>query len=107
VAIGLYRGENIEIAAVSQQANVDTKTVAAGLLVGAMVEACEQDTLVHYPSKRRGLRIVEAHEALTGGRANAEVCTIPLCHDRKTIGAVLFERSAKMAWSPLTLELLN
>ncbi|MCZ6887226.1 MAG: efflux RND transporter periplasmic adaptor subunit [Gammaproteobacteria bacterium] len=107
VAIGLYEGENIEIAAVSQQANLDTKTVEARLLVGAMVEACEQDTMIHYPRTGGGLRIVEAHEALIGGREHAEVCTIPLCHERRMIGAVLFERSSKSAWSPLTLELFH
>ena len=108
VAIGLYddSGE-LSVEAISQQADFDTRSVEIRLLTDAMVEACDQDTIIHHPGKRRRLRIVDAHRTLAAGVNHAEICTLPLCHQGRRIGALLLQRTARQPWSPLTLKLFR
>lgn len=107
VAIGLADNQGFRIAAISQQASIDTKSGETRLLADAMQEACAQDLLMHYPLQDDALRIVAAHRSLCSGRAQAQVCTVPLCHQGEVIGALLFEVSSSQRWTSLTLELMQ
>ncbi len=108
VAIGLYNdGDELSVEAISQQADFDARSVELRLLTDAMVEACDQDTIIHYPGKRRRLRIVDAHRTLAAGGEHAEICTLPLCHQGRRIGALLLQRTSRQPWSPLTLKLFR
>ena len=107
VVVGLLRRQAFTIAAISQQAVIDGKSVEAKMLINAMQEACDQDALLHFPGAQSQLRIVDAHRTLTAGRTDAEVCTIPLCHQGELIGALLLERTSSAVWPPPTIELLR
>lgn len=107
VVVGLMRNGQMRVDAISQQAQIDRRSAEVKLLVDAMAEACDQDTALHFPGARPSLRIVEAHRALVAGRELVEVYTVPLCQDGEFVGALLFERESKQAWSVLTLDLLR
>ena len=107
VVIGLYHGERLRVASISQQARLDRKSAEAQLLSEAMAEACDQDALIHFPGPRRQLRIVEAHRTLAINHEDAELCTVPLCHQGTVFGALLFERTSKQPWSRMTLDLFR
>ena len=108
VAIGLFdASDKLSVQAISQQADFDARSVEIRLLTDAMVEACDQDAIIHYPGKRRRLRIVDAHRALAAGGDHAEICTLPLCHQGRRIGALVLQRRSRQPWSPLTLKLFR
>ena len=108
VAIGLYdANDELSMQAISQQADFDARSVEIRLLTDAMVEACDQDVIIHYPGKRRRLRIADAHRTLAAGGDHAEICTLPLCHQGRRIGALLLQRTSRQPWSPLTLKLFR
>lgn len=108
VAVGLYdRQGRMEVVALSQQASFDPRSAEVRLLAEALVEACDQDAVIHFPAKRSRLRIVDAHRALAAGRTRTELCTVPLCHQDETLGAILLERTTTQPWASLTLGLFR
>ena len=107
VAVGLAGNQEFRVAAISQQASIDARSGETQLLADAMQEACTQDQLLHYPPDDDSLRIVEAHRSLSSGHRQAQVCTVPLCHQGEVVGALLFEVSSSQRWTSLTLELMQ
>ncbi|MEM1434151.1 MAG: HlyD family efflux transporter periplasmic adaptor subunit [Pseudomonadota bacterium] len=107
VAIGLYRGDRLKLRTVSEQSRIDPKAVASTSLVAALLEACEQDSAIHFPGGPKPLQIVQAHRALCAGNGELEVFTVPLAHDGELLGALLLERSSRRPWSSSTIELFE
>lgn len=107
VALGLFNDGYIEVAAISQQAVIESRTDEVRLLREAMQEACGQEKLINYSGTNVSFPIVESHHALTLGLGSSQVCTIPLCDKERVIGALLLQYRAEQSWSRLTFELLT
>ena len=65
VAYSLMTHGHIKVAAISQQAVIETRTDEVRLLREAMQEACDQETTIDYSVTSKSLLIVEAHHAST------------------------------------------
>ena len=108
VAVGLHHQDRgMDVAAISQQSRFDARSAEVRLLADAMVEACEQDAVIHFPSTHHDLQIMDAHRALSAGQGQAEICTVPLFHGGRKVGALLLERTTTQLWSAQTVELFR
>lgn len=96
VAVALADEENLILRAISKQAFVDTSSSESKLMVDAMQEACDRESVVCWPiataDKRSELGVLVSHRALAGRRRSISYCSVPIYHDHKLIGAMLLER---------------
>jgi len=104
VSLGLVKGKQIEVTALSHSANFNKKSVLLQHIGAAMDEAVDQDASVIYPSKV-STQVVNAHKALANHEADHTVCTVPLVHDGEMFGAMTFERNSDHAFDKNTVEL--
>ena len=108
VVLGLMDGRGtMQVAAISQQSEFESGSAQVQLLAGAMVEACDQDVVIHHPGAEQRWCIADSHRALAAARADVELCTVPLCYQERSIGALLFERTTTQPWSRLTVGLFS
>ncbi|MEE9321788.1 MAG: HlyD family efflux transporter periplasmic adaptor subunit [Granulosicoccus sp.] len=108
VVLALVSGNDLKLAAISQQAVVDEASNEVRQLLAAMLEACDREAAVSWPvPDALTPGIVEAHRRLASGRPDLQLRSIPLYHDETLVGALLVELNDCDAWSPLTLELLD
>lgn len=102
VSIAMVSNDQLTLRSISQQAIVDTSNSESKLVVDAMQEACDRETVIRWPiaeSKDRDLGILVAHRALAGRRMSMAYCTVPLFHEQQLIGAILLELRDGFAFS--------
>ena len=105
VTIGFTRGQDIEIAAMSNTARIEEKNNLVRTLVQAMHEAVDQDiSIVVPPFPEQNAPVTDAHDRLAelGGGV---ICTVPLTHHDQCVGALTLERAAERDFDIETLEL--
>lgn len=108
VALGLMRGREVRIEAVShtvvfdRQANLMTATTAA------MMEALDQREPIVYPLERDGRLVVTfAHAELAQLSGASGIATLPLAHAGRPIGALTLERAPGFRFDAPVVELLE
>jgi len=106
VAIALEIEGELTLQAVSQQAVLEPSSSEARLLIDAMHEACDQDSVVCWPTASETLGVLAAHRALAGRRVKAAICSVPMYAEQQRIGAILLERRDLQAFPVKTLERL-
>jgi len=90
VAITLLEDDKLALKSVSQQAVVETSTSESRLLVDAMREACDRESLVNYPSNEDALGVEIAHRSLAGPGSETTLCSVPLYDKEELVGAFLY-----------------
>jgi multidrug resistance efflux pump len=108
VSLGFTRGGEIKVQALSHSAGFGSKMNLLRAIGSAMDEALDQKTFIVYPLPEDAPPIAAiAHEALAGRTGSGLICTVPVIHKEKGIGAVMFERDPDMPFDEGTLELLK
>jgi hypothetical protein len=105
VTIGFTRGQDIEIAAMSNTARIEEKNNLVRAIVQAMHESVDQDICIMVPlPPAHSAPVTDAHGCLAelGGGV---VCTVPLTHHDQCVGALTLERAAGRDFDMETLEL--
>jgi len=105
VTIGLTTGQDIEIAAMSKTVRIEEKTNLVRTIVQAMHESVDQDISIMVPvTPEFSAMVTDAHGRLAelGGGV---VCTVPLMHHDRCVGALTLERAAGCNFDRETVEL--
>ncbi|MEE9335017.1 MAG: efflux RND transporter periplasmic adaptor subunit [Granulosicoccaceae bacterium] len=109
VIAGLLNDGGIEVVHISQQSSFDSRSGEVRLLKDAMAEACDQDQSIHFTTGIDASNpeqiVVESHRAVLSGVRNGQICTVPLCSDKKIVGALLLEAHNQNKWTQHTIEL--
>ena len=99
ISIGMRNGQHIELSALSNNASFDSKTNLLRNMAAAMDESVdERSTIVHPPMDDAEPIVSTAHEQFAKYQGGRTVCTIPLRHRDKYIGAICLERSEKQGF---------
>jgi len=91
VALAMNTPSGLELAASSQQSEIQKRSSETLLLTQAMQEAIDQDRSIVCPRLNDDLCVTDAHERLIGGRNDSHIMTIPLVHREAIVGVALFE----------------
>jgi biotin carboxyl carrier protein len=106
VTIGFTRGQEIEIAAMSGTARIEEKTNLVRAIVQAMHEAVDQDRSIMIPTvPEQGAPVTDGHERLAELSGGGVVCSVPLIHHDRCVGALTLEFTAGQHFDADTLEL--
>ncbi len=98
VVLGWWREPYVKLAAVSQMNQIEARMAAVGATEAAMEEAIEQDATLIWPTpptdarSEEGTEILAQHAALGREQGFAHLCTIPLRHGDRIVGAVTWHR---------------
>lgn len=91
-SIGWRERHGMNVVAASYVAEVHTRQETARLVAAAMEEAAEQGVrLVHPEPEKAKPHILLAHDELSR-RQGYSICTVPLAHDGRIVGALTMER---------------
>lgn len=108
VAIGLHNGTDaFTLAAISQQADIDSQTAEAEQICAAMREAMESDQVIVANSQTVGEQGLEAHRFLCSGRLDCQIVTVPICHQGQCIASLCFERNSQVPFAPSSVGLMH
>ena len=107
VAIALARNGELQLTTVSQQAVLQASSSEARLLVNALREACDQESVVCWPLPSGNPGVLVAHRALAGRRQTASICSVPMFDKQELVGGFLLEQRDKSEFPVLTLERLS
>jgi len=109
VVLGMADGTSgdLRLAAISQQAVVDTSSAEARLLLEVLDESIEFESSLSWPAASDSLAVVDAHDRLSAGRKDVQIHTVPLFHETEVVGAVMLERKSDKALASKTCELLE
>lgn len=109
VALGLTRGMQVQINAFSDQLDFDRRMALATQVQAAMEECVDQDEPVSEPRRLSdGHGLSRAHKRLLDHAGVRAVCSVPVCTDDQTIGAVtLFWDDEELLDSTLTARLAD
>ncbi|MDX2457830.1 MAG: HlyD family efflux transporter periplasmic adaptor subunit [Gammaproteobacteria bacterium] len=105
VTIGFIKGQDFEIAAMSNTARIEEKNNLVRAIVQAMHESVDQDASIMVPlMPEHNAPVTDAHDRVAelGGGV---VCTVPLTHHDQCVGALTLERAAGRDFDMETLEL--
>ena len=92
VSVGFARRQSTRVLAVSRSASADNRMALLRAIGAAMDEAVDQDVTLVWPNpNQRNAHVLEAHAQLAGTYGSASLCTVPISHDGKLIGAMSFE----------------
>ena len=99
ISIGLRNGRHIELAALSNNANFDSKTNLLRNLAAAMDESVDEKLTIVYPSAGDAEPVMSiAHKQFAKFQSGRAICTIPLRYRNKYIGAICLERHEKQSF---------
>lgn len=107
VAIALDDDGVLKLYTVSQQAVLAASSSEARLLVDAMSEACDHESIICWPANSDNLGVLAAHRSLAGRRMSGSLCSVPLYDNQQLIGAFLLERRDQKEFPLKTLEHLS
>ncbi len=106
VSVGFVRGGRAHVRAVSHSAQFVKQTNLIRAIGGAMEEAADQQATILYPASRDTRdRVIRAHSELQRQHGSGAICSIPLVHGERVLGALTLERPAERPFDPLTVEL--
>lgn len=105
VAIGLLRGEDCAVEAISHTATLDPRSDFVRLLAEAMEEVPDlEQSFVHPPPGEDAVGGL-AHAALALARGGVAVLSVPLLDDQQTIGVLTLERRKEQPFAAAELDL--
>lgn len=108
VTVGLMRGREVRIEAVSHTVQFDRQANLMVAVTAAMMEAIDQRETIVYPPDREGRLVVTfAHAELAQMAGSSGVVTLPLVHSGRQIGALTLERAPGHRFDAPTVELLE
>jgi len=107
VAVSTLSDGMLKLQAVSQQAVFQSETSEAQLMLDAMQEACDQESIVNFPSVEPELGVLLAHRSLAGPNSQKQICSVPLYVKDELIGAFLLERDNAQSFPSKTLNHLS
>jgi hypothetical protein len=106
VTIGFTRGQDIKIAAMSNTVRIEEKNNLVRAIVQTMHESIDQDISIMVPvTAEHSAMVIDAHGRLADLGGGGAVCTVPLTHHDRCVGALTLERTAGRDFDMDTLEL--
>ncbi len=103
VSLGFSKRQSNRVLAMSRSASADDRMALLRAIGSAMDEATDQDCTLIYPqNNQRSAQILEAHASLSGSYGSGSICTIPIGHDGRLIGAMTFEHREATRFDPAT-----
>jgi len=106
VSVGFIRGGRAHITAVSHSAQFGKQTNLIRAIGSAVEEAADQQATILYPPEARAAaRVIRAHAELARQHGSGAICSIPLSHGERALGALTLERPADRPFDPPTVEL--
>jgi multidrug efflux pump subunit AcrA (membrane-fusion protein) len=108
VTTGFTRGQDIEIAAMSNTVRIEEKNNLVRAIVQTMHESVDQDISIMFPATAaagHSAMVTDAHGRLSELGGGMAICTVPLTHHDRCLGALTLERSAGHDFDMDTLEL--
>lgn len=106
VSLGFLRGGRACVKAMSHSAQFGKQTNLIRAIGSAMEEATDQQATILYPAPREvAARATRAHRELARQHGSGAICSIPLSHGDRFIGALTLERPEDRPFDPLTVEL--
>lgn len=100
VSLGLRKGQQMRVAAVSHSASFGRQMNLIRLIEAAMDEAVDQEARVWFPSEDESC-ITTAHAALAQQQGAAELCTVPINVQGGYQAALTIERPAGRSLAPI------
>jgi RND family efflux transporter MFP subunit len=91
VSYGSYENNQCTLIASSQSASIDQRMNLTRAVTDAMQEAINQDTTIVVP-QNKSRQVVRAHAELLRQAKTSAICTLPVNHNGKLVGAFLLER---------------
>jgi len=107
VAVSTLSDGVLKLQAVSQQAVFQSETSEAKLMLDAMQEACDRETVVNYPSLESELGVLLSHRNLAGPNSKKLICSVPMYVKEELIGVFLLERDNGQSFPVKTLNHLS
>ena len=107
VSVGLVRKNHIVVEAVSHSAQFEKKTNLITTIGRAMDEAYDQQAVILYPAPESSPvpLVTRAHEELATAGDSGTLCTIPLYHCGRIVGALTLEKGGVDSFDPKTVDL--
>lgn len=91
-SLGFVHGKHARVCAVSHSASFEEKMNMAHAVGAAMDEALDQDASVVYPAKPdHAIQALRAHTELARRSKAGSICTLPINHDGRLVGAITLE----------------
>lgn len=108
VALGVMRGREVRIEAVSHTVQFDRHANLLTATAAAMMESLDQREPIVYPPDRDGRLIVTfAHAELAQLAGSSGIATFPLVHGGRQVGALTLERAPGFRFDAPVAELLE
>jgi RND family efflux transporter MFP subunit len=98
VSYGSHENYQCTLRASSQSASIDDRMNLPLAVTDAMQEAISQDAVIAVPQNKSRL-VVRAHTDLLWQAKIGAICTLPVNHNGKLVGAFLLERQSEEAFS--------
>ncbi len=106
VSLGFTHRHDIQIEAISQAVQIDDKTNLVRALGNTIKEALEQDASVLFPPPSDNtVARSTAHASLAREYGASAICTVPMSHDGRVIGALVLERTREQPFDADTVSL--
>jgi len=106
VSLGFLRGHNVQLDVISRNASVDEKTNLAVAIGASMEEALDQDITIVFPKRSdQKVQVVRAHTELARTYGAGAVCTVPISHHDRLVGAITLEHQEGHAFDGDTVAL--
>ncbi|MGD2053311.1 MAG: HlyD family efflux transporter periplasmic adaptor subunit [Gammaproteobacteria bacterium] len=106
VSIGFREGRELKLYALSHSARFESKQNLIKRIEAAIEEAVDQKETLLYPAPDDSAYMLQAHTELARNYGGKFICTVPLIHNEKVVGGVIFERSENATeFLPETVEL--
>ncbi|RLA98401.1 MAG: hypothetical protein DRG83_14530, partial [Deltaproteobacteria bacterium] len=103
-----WNGKKIRIHAISHTSDFGKKMNVVSALSSVMEEAIDQYSTIVYPGLNEEKVLVDrAHSHLADSENGRAICTVPLIHNEKVIGAITLERTPDKPFDQDTVELLE
>jgi hypothetical protein len=107
VSVGLERGGDIELIAISHTAVFNPKMSVAKALCAAMEEVLDLDAAIVLPPLDNAPPGVAAHADLARDQRDVAICSVPMRDESRVIGVVTAERTTGLPFDQDSVELLE
>lgn len=102
----MQRNKSVRVLALSNSADFGRQMSLLNYISAAMEEAIDQGSSISFPeSDAAQIRVTRAHSELANQDGMGSICTVPLLHGDKVLGAITLERSKDRPFEPQTIEL--
>ncbi len=108
VALGLLKGLQVSVAAMSHQLHFDGRVAHVRALEAAMDEAADHDTVIIYPCEQdQPGPPIKAHEQLSRRYDDTALCSVPLREGTRTVGLLTLVRKGSEPWTSADAEVVS